>query len=236
MRARRACCLFMRWRPSITMVALARAAVWAMFLPTAYASLLLASMGHGPPLRLVVQMALAIAALVVTRPLLSTERARAEFAPLALRPWFLASAIGSMASGIMLARAAEAFAHFHVLARDAIGLAVLAIPFFIAGVGVLRMRSWGIILGALAALASIPIVAWIRDPIFAAPVLLTSIPAALMGALVAIARLRQPAPIVQHRVAADVRVAIEEEEADFDFVSTSAPATPTRSSIACTRR
>ena len=171
-------------------VAIARAAVWAIFLPTAYASLLLASMGHAPPLRSTIEMVLAIAALVATRPLLSTDRARAEFAPLALRPWFLASAIGSMASGITLARAAAAFCHFSVLWRDAIGLGALAIPFFIAGVGVLRMRSWGIVMGALTALASIPIVAWIRDPIFAAPVLLTALPAALMGALVAIARLR----------------------------------------------
>jgi hypothetical protein len=200
----------MRWRslrPPVLVLAIARAIVWATLLPNVSVALLLAPMGHAPPLRMIVQMVLAIAALVVTRPLLSTERARTEFAPLALRPWFLAAAIGAMASGITLGRTAEAFAHFPALARDTFGLAALAIPLFIAGIGVLRMRAWGVVLGVLTALASIPIVLWMRDPLLTTPVLLATTPAALMGALVAIARLR---PVVRHRVESNLRVADEE--------------------------
>ncbi|HEX4513267.1 MAG TPA: hypothetical protein VH054_07015 [Polyangiaceae bacterium] len=194
-------------RPSIVSQGIARSAVWATLLPNLYVTLLLAPMGHAPPLRAVAEMGLAIAALVVARPLLSTERARAEFAPLALRPWFLASAVGAMASGVTLAMLAQSFAHFPALAREAIGLAALAIPLFVAGVGVLRMRAWGVVLGVLAALASIPVALWMRDPFLTIPVLLASAPAALMGALVAIARLR---PVVRHRVEPNLRVAAED--------------------------
>jgi hypothetical protein len=208
----------MRWRPSVTLVALARAAVWSTLLPSLYITALLAPMGHAPPLRLVAQMALATVALVVTRQLLSTERARAEFAPLALRPWFLASAIGAMASGLTLARTAATFSHFPALARDTAGLAAIAIPLFVAGIGVLRMRAWGVALGMLTALASIPIVMWMHDSLLTIPVLLASLPAALMGALVFIARLRSDDPVVHQRVEhTNVRVATMAEWTPSDF-------------------
>jgi hypothetical protein len=200
---------------------------------------ILARAGHAPPLRIVVEMAIAVLALVVTRPLLSTERARAEFAPVALRSWFLASAIGAMASGITFARAAQEFAHFSVLARDTFALAALALPLFIAGVGVLRMRTWGVVLGTLAALASFPIIVWMRGSLITVPILLASVPGALMSVLVVIARLRSE-PAVRYRVATDVRVAEDEEEAMIEEwippASTSVPTSPMRSSIACTRR
>lgn len=233
----------MKWRPSVRSQAILRAIVWSTFLPSAYATVLLAWLGHAPPVRIVVEMALATLALVVTRPLLSTERARAEFAPVALRPWFLASAIGSMASGVTLARVAESFAHFSMLARDAIGLSVLAVLLFVSGVGVLRMRAWGVLLGAFAALASIPILAWMRDSLLTVPVLLASAPAAMMGVLVAIARLRS-VPVVHQRVEPMLRVATDENTMstwsppDYEecSLSTSGPTSPRRSSIVCTRR
>jgi hypothetical protein len=153
-----------------------------------WATILLAWAGFAPPLHMVAEMGLLLGALVITRRLMSTERARAEFAPLALRPWFLASAVGAMASGIALGRLALAFSHFPALARDVMGLAALAIPLFLAGLGVLRMRTWGVALGALTAIASIPIVLWMRDTLLTAPVLLAAVPAALMAPLVAIAR------------------------------------------------
>jgi hypothetical protein len=222
-------------RKSIASQSIARAAVWATFLPNAFVTLLLLPMGHAPPLRVVLEMALALAALVVARPVLSTERARAEFAPVALRPWFLASAIGTMATGVVLGLLARSFAHFHELRHDAIGLAALAVPLFVAGIGVLRMRAWGVVLGALAALASIPLVAWMHDSLLTVPVLLAATPAASLGVLVAIARLRS-APVVRPRVAQNVRVAAQEEVADFDFVSTDAQTSQMPSSTACTRR
>jgi hypothetical protein len=203
----------MRWRPSVFVQAIARAIVWATFLPSAWATVLLASMGHAPPARIIVQMALALGVLVVTRPLLSTERARAEFAPLALRPWFLASAIGALASGVTLARLAGAFAHIPMLARDTAGLATLAVLLSVSGLGVLRMRAWGVMLGAFTALASIPIVAWMHDGLLTLPVLLASAPGALMAALVLVARTRS---VVRVRVEPQLRVAddasdVEEE-------------------------
>jgi hypothetical protein len=204
-----ACCLLMTWRPSVTLQAIARAGVWAILLPNVHVTLLLASMGHAPHLRMIVQMALAIGALVVTRPFLSTERAREEFAPVALRPWFLASAIGAMASGIALARLAAAFAHFPVLVHEAVGLGALAVPLIVAGFGVVRMRAWGVVLGALVALASIPIVLLMHDSLLTLPVLLACAPAALMPALVVAARARVVTG-VRHRVAPQLRVAVED--------------------------
>ena len=182
--------------------------MWATLLPNAYATVLLVTHGYAPGFRTVAEMALALAALVVTRPLLSSQRAREEFAPVALRPWFLASAIGAMASGVVLARLAAAFAHFPMLARDAIGLAVLAVPLVVAGVGVIRMRAWGVVLGALVALMSIPITVWMRDSLLTLPVLLACAPAALMPALVLAARKRNQT--VAYRVAPELRVAVDD--------------------------
>jgi len=205
----------MRWRPPILLTAIARAIVWAALLPNFYVTvLLLLAMGHAPPLRTIVEMALAVGALVVTRPLLATERARSQFAPLALRPWFLASAIGAMATGITLARLAQSFSHFPMLARDTIGLAVLAVPLVVAGAGVIRMRAWGVVLGALTARGSIPIVSWMRDSLLTLPVLLACAPAALMPALVVAARTRNQA--VAYRVAPRLRVAADDDSATME--------------------
>jgi hypothetical protein len=143
-----------------------------------------------------------------------------------------------MASGLALGRLAQAYSHIPMLARDTIGLVALAIPLFVAGFGVLRMRTWGVVLGTLAALASIPITLWLRDPILTAPMLLACAPAMLMPALVLLARDRA---IVRHRVATSPQLRIADDLAETSEIeelpiSTRAPTSPMQSSIACTRR
>ena len=195
--------------PSLVPRASGRAAAWAALLPNAYVTLLLATTGHAPPSRVILQMALAAFGLVVSRPLLSRERVGASFDPVALRSWFLASAIGAMASGLTLAVSAATFMHFPTLLRDSVAFVTLAVPLFFAGLGVLRMRAWGVVLGAFASLASIPLALWIRDPLMALPIVAASAPGALMSALVAVARarVRDEPSTPRVRVAPELRVA-----------------------------
>jgi hypothetical protein len=203
------------FHPSIMARAFARATAWAALLPNVLVTVLLAAgVHHGPPLRLVLEMALAALALVVSRPLLATDRARASFAPLALRSWFLAAAIGAMSSALMLASLAHAFVRFGFL-REVAGMSLLSGLLALAGVGVMRMRAWGVASGVIAAAASIPVVAAMYGSLLGLPVLLTAAPGALMGALVVAARAgigHTKAEDVRVRVAPRVRVEAEHEE------------------------
>jgi hypothetical protein len=202
-------------RRSLMAQALARATTWAALLPNVLVTIILvAGTAHAPPLRIVAQMALAAFALVVSRPLLTTEHARASFAPLALRSWFLAASVGAMASGLALASLAAAFAPFG-LVRDVVGMSVLAAPLFASGIGVLRMRAWGIALGVLAAIVALPVVAWMRDPLLAWPILAATAPGALMGALVLAARAGVGHAPVEQRVRVEPRLRVDAGEEDI---------------------
>ncbi len=206
------------FHPSIMARAFARATAWATLLPSVFVTILLAAGAHqGPPLHLVLEMALAALALVASRPLLSTDRARASFAPLALRSWFLAAAIGAMSSALMLASLAHVFVRFGFL-REVLGMSLVSGLLALAGVGVLRMRAWGVASGVVAAAASIPVVAAMYGSFLGVPVLLTAAPGALMGALVVAARAgigHPKAEPVRVRVAPHVRVETEHEEEEI---------------------
>ena len=179
-------------RPSVGAQIAARAMAWAWVLPSAATSALVVAMtGHAPHLRSIAVLAAATLALVVSRPLLSTERARAEFAPLALRSWFLAAATFAMAIGLDFASLAGAFAHFS-LWRDVIGLGALAASLVAAGVGLSRMRTWGLALGALAAAMAAPIAMWMHDSLSIVALVLGAAPGLLMGATLLAARARAP--------------------------------------------
>lgn len=124
---------------------LARGALWM----TAGSSLALVALDHAG-MGAVTVAALASAALVTARPLLDGHETR-SFAPLRFRRTFLAGAT-SMAA-IAFAAAVLAAQGFVADAPLMYGFnGVLALLLVAAVGGVLRMRAWGVLVGALASL------------------------------------------------------------------------------------
>jgi hypothetical protein len=141
-------------RKQATAQALARAAAWSVILPTALATSLLVTHLSHVNLSMLVPSAAAAIALVLTRPLLHTEEARATFAPVAMRGWFLASAVGAIGVGLAATELATEFAGAHLL-PDALALGALGVSLFASGIGVMRMRAWGVVLGLLSSVLAL---------------------------------------------------------------------------------
>ncbi len=89
--------------------------------------------------------------LLVSRPLLHTERARRDFHPVAVRRSLLAGSIGSVAASMVAGFGALASYDMHQ--KGATGLAAAALALGASAVGVVRMRTWGVLLGGLTSAA-----------------------------------------------------------------------------------
>lgn len=150
-------------RRSLVAQVLSRSAAWLVLLPSLVVSG--ASFLHGsiPPIEVLGLAASTGAALALTRPMLHDDEARAAFAPKAYRSWFLAgstasSAVAIIAGGISMV----------ALGREpAMGLAfgALSLSLLASAIGVLRMRSWGVLLGAATSLALLFAAAFVpREP------------------------------------------------------------------------
>jgi hypothetical protein len=104
---------------------------------------------------------LSMVALRLAAPGLHTPAARAEFAPVAYRRVFLAGATAAVALGVSSAFGAlwQAVAvlqgHTGGVSGAVWGPALLVIPCLASAVGVLRMRAWGVLLGAATAMGSL---------------------------------------------------------------------------------
>jgi len=127
----------------------ARAAAWIMAVPASLELLEMLRSG-GPVHRETAVLAVSsVAALLLARPMLHTEHARAAFAPARYRKWFLAGATASAAIGM-----ATTGLVLLVSPSDAL-LAAPALLLVASAFGVLRMRAWGVILGILASVATV---------------------------------------------------------------------------------
>lgn len=143
----------------------------------------------------------AVTALVVAHPLVDEEAARASFTPLAMRRWFLASATASVATGIALS------SYAHIIGSWA--LAAIGAAFVAAGVGLARMRSWGVFAGAAASALALTVGGSVFP--FAAITLATAIPGAMMvgGVLAARAAMRKRVCAAEALVELPARVRID---------------------------
>jgi len=164
----------------------------------------------------------AIAALALTRPLLHTDEARAEFAPIRFRRLFLAAATVAFTSGTLFSFASfESAAHGHV--ASAIGSALLGSSLLGTAVGIVRMRGWGVLLAVLSTVIAFTSAAFFGVPLAAA--LLAAAPGFLVGGALATARLAPetaplPARVASYEAApepARVRVGeLEELDAEIE--------------------
>ncbi len=194
-------------RKSAMAQALARGAAWSVILPTVLVGLVALAHGFHPGLPMMFPAAAAAGALVLARPLLGSDEARATFAPIALRSWLLASATAAIGTGLAMARLAMAFGAY--FAVDALALGCVAGALVASGIGVVRMRAWGVLAGALSSVIALLTALHFRaGGVLGWPVLATMIPGLMMigGVIAARAGVGHPKEVLTARVAARIRV------------------------------
>jgi hypothetical protein len=143
-------------RVSVIVQVCSRAVAWLIFAPSVIATLVMLLFGGRSDLSLPGMALASGAALLLSRPALGTKEARAEFAPVAYRRWFLASSIVSVAAAALVALVAVGSASWdHQWAASTFGLLALSSSLLASAVGVLRMRGWGVLLGGATAVAAL---------------------------------------------------------------------------------
>jgi hypothetical protein len=197
-----------------------RGIAWFALTPTALAAILSIVDRDGSTEVVLLVLAAAMGGgLFLARPMLHTESARREFAPVRFRRLLMAGAVSSVATGIMTAFSGVFLAVNHSAAG---GLSLVLAGTMLASAHlVARMRSFGLILGmanaAAVCLTSIGLsfsglsALWLA--ILALPGLLMAVPVLLRGRT-----RREPAHVGLVTLAAEpaisgVRVAVDEQEA-----------------------
>jgi hypothetical protein len=133
-------------RRSMAAQVLARGTAWTVLAPTALVTAITSLNGHFDW----TAAAFAVGsggALLLARPMLDTAEARAEFAPSSFRKWLFAGATASVATGLVSGLFALDGLRWH--AGAAIPVLALSLSLLASAIGVVRMRAWGVLLGAL---------------------------------------------------------------------------------------
>lgn len=178
--------LFMR--RSAMAQTLARGGAWSVIFPGVTVAIMTASRGYALTMHMLWPSLLAGAALIVARPLLGDERARSTFAPVALRSWFLAATATAIGAGIATAELALAYLSIPELFKAGLALALLGTTLLASGIGLVKMRGWGIFLGALSAIVAVVTELSFGWHVLTWPLVATAIPGALMVATLLAAR------------------------------------------------
>jgi hypothetical protein len=173
-------------RRGVVTQVLSRGVAWVVLTPMFFAFADAIRGGRLPAAGEVFFAATSAGALVLARPALHTQAARAEFAPHAHRRLFLAGAVASATAGIVAGLGA---AGMHSLALAALAVALLASAF-----GVARMRAWGVLLGIVASVASLGAALMVHDTTEIVWLALAAAPGLMLGATVVAARLRGAGP------------------------------------------
>jgi len=139
-------------RRSVVAQVLARGTAWALCAPSLLATSLLLYYGWRPDLGILGLAATSALALRLARPMLHTETARAEFAPVVYRRWLLAGGVASVAAASACAIASVAGVADGEYAPAA-AIFVLGASLLASAIAVVRMRGWGLLLGMANAVA-----------------------------------------------------------------------------------
>ena len=124
-------------------------------------------------------------ALLLSRPMLHTAEAQAEFAPSSFRKWLLSSATAASMTGVITGMfGLDVFSNHPVVST---GLVMLALSLLASAAGVVRMRAWGILLGALTSFVSLFVGACLHD-VAGFAIALASLPGLMMVLPVLIAK------------------------------------------------
>lgn len=133
-------------RRSMTAQVLSRGMAWTVLAPSVLVTVFSFSGGH-PEWVAAALTAGSGGALLLARPMLHTAEARKEFAPSSFRRWLLAGATAAAGAGIVSGVFGLDAVKWHI--GTAVPLLALALSLLGSAVGVVRMRAWGILLGAL---------------------------------------------------------------------------------------
>jgi hypothetical protein len=176
-------------RRSVLSQVLSRGVAWVLLTPMLVG--LADALGHGrlPDAYTVFFATTSASALLLARPALHTDEAKAEFSPVAYRRTFLAGAVAAVMAGMVVLL----FAAEQLIWRQSghgLALAVFGSAFLASAVGVVRMRSWGVLLGALTALVALGAAVFAGNEFTAIGLALAAIPGALLASPLLAARLR----------------------------------------------
>ncbi|MBX3223492.1 MAG: hypothetical protein KF795_23465 [Labilithrix sp.] len=207
-------------RTSLAAQVLSRGAAWVMLAPAAMATAA-SAVGRGSFNVEAAGFTAALgAALLLARPLLHTARAKEEFAPKVFRRWFLGGSTATAAAGIVASGVALATISNGSYSVGA-SFGALALSLFASAIAVVRMRAWGVLLGAVTSIALV-VSGLFLGRSEAMALALFAAPALLMHTLpVLVARWRSPDASSRTRIAdesalssayapAHVRVAVDD--------------------------
>ncbi len=206
-------------RKSMVAQIFSRAVAWTVFAPAALVAVVSTLVGHHPELTAAALAGGSGAALVLARPMLHTAEAKAEFAPSRFRSWLMAGATASTATaGItgligldFLYRASNGSMHYSYAAAAA--FMALSAALASSALGVIRMRSWGILLGAFTSLVTLASAAVMHNAAGLA-LSLVAIPGLLFFLLPILVAKRERERSGQSSYA-QARVALHDEAADI---------------------
>ena len=173
-------------RASVPSLVFSRAVAWLVFAPCALSALNAARYGHAEWTTLGLAAATG-AALALSRSGLNTAEAQASFAPVAFRRYLLWASTITACVSIGAGTMAAALLSFHDRG-PVVGLAALAASLALSAFGVLRMRAWGILLGAVTSMATL-VAALFQDGFGSRMLELAAIPGLLLLAPILAARL-----------------------------------------------
>jgi hypothetical protein len=175
-------------RRSLLAQVLGRGVAWLVLTPSLVGIADALWHGHPPDARTALFSASSSAALLLARPALHTAEARAEFAPIHFRRLFLAGAVASAMTGTAAALfAAEALRWG--MAGMGLGLGAIGAALLFSAIGVVRMRTWGVLLAGLTSVATLAAAMLSSGASLAFALSLASIPGPLLAAPLLLARL-----------------------------------------------
>lgn len=189
---------------------LGRAIAWLVLLPSAL-HLLLASQAQADIQPVAVGLLVTSgAALVLGSGALRSMEARATFHPLRFRAGFIAASELAFMATTLLTCACSALLAYGQEVLPAAALLALATGHGAAAVGVLRMRTWGVLLGAATGLASSAAMLGVGGGAFAA---LAAVPGLALALPIALARALPEARSTEYaREVHRIRIAIPAAE------------------------
>jgi len=142
-------------RRSMVSQVLSRAMGWLVFAPSALVAVVSGAAGGHTEWAAVALAAATGGALGLARPMLNTTEARAQFAPTSYRRWLFASATAAAATGMTFGMIALDTMRWGSLRMSAMGLGLLGVSFLGSAIGVVRMRAWGMLLGAATSMVAL---------------------------------------------------------------------------------
>jgi hypothetical protein len=195
-------------RRSLVVQALSRGTAWLVLAPMLVIIGFAALSGRWPEAEAVLLAGGSGSALLLARPMLHTKDAHERFAPAAYRRLFLAgstaAAMGGLVSG-MLSFEALRYGHHY---GTAFGLGALALALLGATIGTVKMRAWGVLLGAATTIATL-VAALVQHDASSLALGMAAVPGLLLAAPLLLSRVGKGREQVAEasprvRVAADV--------------------------------